>query len=80
MSVIYLGIGATAFTLTLQLVGQKYVSPTKSALIYNLEPVFATLFAFLLLSEKLNFQQIIGASLILISLFISIPSSFQNKS
>lgn len=80
LSVIYLGIGATAFTLTLQLVGQKYVSPTKSALIYNLEPVFATLFAFLLLSEKLNFQQIIGASLILISLFISIPSSFQNKS
>lgn len=80
LSVIYLGIVATAFTLTLQLVGQKYVSPTKSALIYNLEPVFATLFAFLLLSERLNFQQIIGASLILISLFISIPSSFQNKS
>ncbi|MCX7721308.1 MAG: DMT family transporter [Dictyoglomus thermophilum] len=80
LSVIYLGIVATAFTLTLQLVGQKYVSPTKSALIYNLEPVFATLFAFLLLSERLNFQQIMGASLILISLFISIPSSFQNKS
>lgn len=75
-----MGIIATAFTLTLQLVGQKYVSPTKSALIYNLEPVFATLFAFVLLSEKLTLRQIIGALLILMSLFISIPSSFQNKS
>lgn len=80
LPVIYLGIIATAFTLTLQLVGQKYVSPTKSALIYNLEPVFATLFAFVLLSEKLTLRQIIGALLILMSLFISIPSSFQNKS
>ncbi len=80
LPVVYLGVVATAFTLTLQLIGQKYVSPTKSALIYNLEPVFATLFAFILISEKLILLQIIGAFLILMSLFISIPSSFQNKS
>ncbi|MGB9767971.1 MULTISPECIES: DMT family transporter [Dictyoglomus] len=80
LPIVYLGVVATAFTLTLQLIGQKYVPPTKSALIYNLEPVFATLFAFILLSEKLTHLQIIGALLILMSLFISIPSSFQNKS
>ncbi|MFN3699666.1 MAG: DMT family transporter, partial [Dictyoglomus sp.] len=77
--IIYLGVIATSITLTLQLVGQKYVSPTKSALIYNLEPVFATVFALVILSEKLTYFQTLGASFILLSLFISIPSFSQNN-
>ncbi len=77
--IIYLGVIATSITLTLQLVRQKYVSPTKSALIYNLEPVFATVFALVILSEKLTYFQTLGASFILLSLFISIPSFPQNN-
>lgn len=78
LPVIYLGIVATALTLTLQLYGQKYVTPSESALIYNLEPVFATIFALIILSERLTFVQMTGAVLILLSLFISIPSFSQN--
>jgi drug/metabolite transporter (DMT)-like permease len=73
--VLYLGTIATSLTLTLQLIGQKYLTPTKSALIYNLEPVFATIFAFFILKESLSLIQFIGAFLILLSLFTSIPSS-----
>jgi drug/metabolite transporter (DMT)-like permease len=73
--VLYLGTIATSLTLTLQLIGQKYLTPTKSALIYNLEPVFATIFAFFILKESLSLIQSIGAFLILLSLFTSIPSS-----
>jgi drug/metabolite transporter (DMT)-like permease len=73
--VLYLGTIATSLTLTLQLIGQKYLTPTKSALIYNLEPVFATIFAFFILKESLSLIQFIGAFLILLSLFTSIPYS-----
>jgi len=73
--VLCLGTIATSLTLTLQLIGQKYLTPTKSALIYNLEPVFATIFAFFILKESLSLIQFIGAFLILLSLFTSIPSS-----
>ncbi|HOP94745.1 MAG TPA: DMT family transporter [Dictyoglomaceae bacterium] len=76
--ILYLGIIATSFALTLQLVGQKYLSPTKSALIYNLEPVFASIFAIFLLSEKLKITQWIGASFILIALFISMYDPSQD--
>lgn len=77
--VLYLGVIATALTLTLQLYGQKYVTPSESALIYNLEPVFATFFALIILSERLALIQILGAIFILLSLFISIPSFSQNN-
>lgn len=71
--ILYLGIVATALTLTLQLLGQKYLSPTKSAIIYNLEPVFAFLFANIFLKERLKVGQGIGAILIIFSLFLSLP-------
>lgn len=71
--ILYLGIVATALTLTLQLLGQKYLSPSKSAIIYNLEPVFAFLFARFFLNERLRVGQGIGAILIIFSLFLSLP-------
>lgn len=71
--ILYLGIVATALTLTLQLLGQKYLSPSKSAIIYNLEPVFAFLFANIFLKERLKVGQGIGAILIIFSLFLSLP-------
>ncbi|MCX7845294.1 MAG: DMT family transporter [Dictyoglomaceae bacterium] len=71
--ILYLGIVATALTLTLQLLGQKYLSPSKSAIIYNLEPVFAFLFARIFLNERLKIGQGVGAILIIFSLFLSLP-------
>ncbi|MCS7202194.1 MAG: DMT family transporter [Dictyoglomus sp.] len=78
--ILYLGIIATALTLTLQLLGQRYLSPSKSAIIYNLEPVFAFLFARIFLNERLKIGQGIGAILIILSLFLSLPQfSILNK-
>ncbi|PMQ01301.1 MAG: multidrug ABC transporter permease [Dictyoglomus sp. NZ13-RE01] len=73
LPVSYLGIVATTLTITLQFVGQKFLSPTRSAIIYNLEPVFAYMFANIFLGETLSLWQGVGAILIVIALFISLP-------
>jgi len=73
LPILYLGIVATSLTLTLQLIGQKYLPPSKSAIVYNLEPVFASLFAMIFLKENLRVGQWIGAILILLALFLSLP-------
>ena len=50
---------------------QKFTSPTHTALIFTTEPVFAGLFAFLLIGETLPLQGIIGCILILSGMVIS---------
>ncbi|MHA1342236.1 MAG: DMT family transporter [Promethearchaeota archaeon] len=68
---IYMGVIATAGSLVFQIYGQKHISPTKSAIIFSLEPVFATLFGILIGGEILSISLVIGASLIFIGILIS---------
>ncbi|MBK0033735.1 DMT family transporter [Erwinia sp. S43] len=44
---------------------QRYTSPTRAVLIYNLEPVFSALFAVWLLHESLSVNVLLGGALIL---------------
>lgn len=67
MSLLYLGIGATAIAHWLQNIGQAKVNAVEAALIYPLEPVWATLLAWLLLQETMGLQGIIGAILMSIA-------------
>ena len=50
---------------------QKFTTPTHTALIFTTEPVFAALFAYLLLGEILRINGIIGSLLILSGMVIS---------
>jgi len=50
---------------------QKFTSPTQTALIFTTEPVFAALFAFLLLGETLSPKGFAGSLLILTGMIIS---------
>ncbi len=50
---------------------QKFTSPTQTALIFTMEPVFAALFAFLLLGETLSPRSFAGGFLILTGMIIS---------
>lgn len=50
---------------------QKYTSPTQTALIFTMEPVFAALFAFLLLGETLSPRSFTGSLMILSGMIIS---------
>ncbi len=56
---------ATALAFLIQTWAQQYSSPTRTALIFAMEPVFAWVTSYLLLGEVLNARGIVGAVLIL---------------
>lgn len=60
----YLGIVATAVATLFQTTAQRLLKGFEAALIYALEPVFASFFAFLLLRETLGVRGFIGAAMI----------------
>jgi drug/metabolite transporter (DMT)-like permease len=59
------GLFATALAFGIQAWAQQYTTPTRTALIFALEPVFAWLTSFLLTGELLSRQGTLGAALIL---------------
>src|SRR5258708_2639035 len=56
---------ATALAFLIQTWAQKYTSPTRTAIIFSLEPVFAWIAAWLLAGEVLSARAVAGALLIL---------------
>lgn len=68
---LYLGLVVTATPIWTQALAQRWVSSHEAALIYTLEPVFATFFSFLLLGEELGLRGILGATLILVATAMS---------
>jgi drug/metabolite transporter (DMT)-like permease len=64
-SLLYLGIVATALTTLVQTWGQRFVGPTHAAIIYALEPVWASVFALLVIGERLGMQGLLGAGAII---------------
>lgn len=67
----YMVIMPTVVALFVMAKYQKYTTPTRSAVIYSLEPLFASIFAYLLKGEMLNLRGIIGGFLILIGVLVS---------
>lgn len=71
IAIIFCSLFASILAFFLQLNYQKYVSASKVAIIYSLEPVFATLTAALYLGERLAFPFYIGAAMIFIAILLS---------
>ncbi len=71
LSFSYLVILATILTLYLSTKWQKETTPTRAAVIYTIEPVFAAVIAYLLLSEIIGSLGIIGGAVIIFGLLIS---------
>jgi drug/metabolite transporter (DMT)-like permease len=69
--IVYTAIFTTLITIGLQLKYQKYVTPTQAGIIYALEPLFAAIFAFFLLNEKIGMFGLIGCVLIFLGLVVS---------
>jgi drug/metabolite transporter (DMT)-like permease len=65
--VLALALGGTLIAFFLQIKAQKILSPTVSSLFFLLESPFALLFAFLLLGERLQIREGLGAVLIILS-------------
>ena len=70
-SIVYLGVLATALVSVLQVRAQRVVSAHVAALIFVLEPVFAALFAYLLLGERLGVWGWVGAGLVGVAMLLS---------
>lgn len=68
-------IGATFF----QILGQRFISPETSAVVFLLEPVFALAFSVLLGLELLEPHKLVGGGLIVLSLYVASVSEFKHK-
>lgn len=71
IAILALGIFCSACGFILQPVAQKYTTPTRTGLIFALEPVFAAFFGYLFVHEKLSLQGYTGATLVLLGILAS---------
>lgn len=71
LSLGYLTLFATLLTTFMQTRFQKDTTPTRAAIIFTIEPVWASLLAYVLLGERLGTFGIVGASLIVTGVLVS---------
>ena len=70
-SILYAGILSGGFAFVLQIYAQKNITPAPAAIIFSLEGVFATIAAWVLLSQILDFNNVLGCFFILCGVLIS---------
>jgi len=68
---VYAGIFSLGIAFSLQIIGQKYLEPTPAALIMSLESVFAVLFGWLLLHERMSAAELWGCALVFAAVLLS---------
>jgi drug/metabolite transporter (DMT)-like permease len=65
-SLLFISVVATALVFCIQNTAQRFTSPTHTALIFTMEPVFAAFFAWLWLGEQLTERGAVGGLLIIV--------------
>ena len=78
-SILYTALFASILATIIQLKFQKTVSPTKAGIIFSIEPIFAAIFAYFLLSEKISNFGLAGCLLIFIGLIVSEVFSIKDE-
>ena len=71
ISILYTGIMSTGVAFTLQALGQKHANPTAASIIMSTEGLWAVVFGFLILGEKMTGRELIGCGFMLIAVIIS---------
>ncbi len=80
LPLVYLGVMGSAGMVWLQAWGQQRVRAVEAAIIYGLEPVFASLTAVWYINEVLEDRALLGAALIVLGVMLSQwPTSSANK-
>jgi len=69
--ILYTAIFSSVLATALQTKYQKTVTPTKAGIIFSLEPIFAALFAFLIIDERLSSFGILGCIFIFTGVLVS---------
>lgn len=70
-AVLITAVGATAAAFTIQVWAQQYTTPTHTALLFSLEPVFAALTSYLVLGERLGARALLGAALVFAGILLA---------
>ena len=70
LAALFLGVVCSGIAFVIQSVQQQYTTASHVGLIFTLEPVFASMVAFVMTGEVLSLRGYIGAALMLLSLFI----------
>ena len=71
IQILYAGILSGGIAFVLQIYAQQNISPAPAAIIFSLEGVFATVAAWIILSQILNINNILGCCFILAGVLIS---------
>ncbi len=71
IAIIITGVFATSLALLMQGKFQKETTTVRAGIIYSIEPVFALIFSFLLLGEKLPEKGLIGGFLVFLGMLVS---------
>lgn len=71
VAVLALGVVGTAIAFVCQVAGQRYISPTRTAFLFTMEPIFATLFAWLFANEPVTWHVYAGGGLLLAGVYVS---------
>lgn len=70
-AILFLAIICTSLAFIVQNVAQKYTSSTHTALIFSGEPVFAAMFAYVMVGEVLGRNGVVGGGLILFGMLVA---------
>ncbi len=70
-TMLYLTIFATVLTTFIQTKFQKDTTPTRAAIVFTIEPVWASIYAYLILGETLGSLGIVGGGLIVAGVLLS---------
>jgi len=71
LSVLYLALFASAIAIFVQSKYQRETTPTHAAIIFTMEPVFASLLAMLILGEIMSIIEVLGAAIMFFGLVTS---------
>ena len=67
---VYVGVFSNAIAFTLQIAGQKHSPPAVASLLMSTESVFAALFGWLILKERLADRELLGCALVFAAVLI----------
>lgn len=71
LSVMAMGVFATALAFYVQSWAQQYTTATRAALIFSMEPIFALVFSYIFYGERLLLRELAGGLLIVLGVIIA---------
>jgi drug/metabolite transporter (DMT)-like permease len=71
LAILITAVFATAVAFSVQVWAQNYTSPSHTAILFSLEPVFAALTSFIVLHERLGARALFGACLVMLGILFA---------